>query len=89
MALDSTSTLTDALAQYNDNLSWEGNSTKAKNCLEAIRWLLVNRPRMTSDAGTTLNYQSMEQEKKRLEAFVGTAGTTGRSAVTRGVAHLD
>lgn len=84
MALTSSSTLTDALAQYNDNLSWEGNSGKATLALEAIRWLLINRPQTTGAEIANVNFESLETEKARLENFVGTVGTTERASFTRG-----
>ena len=43
MALTSSSTIANAEDQYLDNLLWDGDSDKAQNCLEAIRFLLVKR----------------------------------------------
>ena len=74
MALTSTSTLSDALAQYNDNLSWDGDATKATAALEAIRWLLINRPQGTSRNGRTVNYAALEVEKAELEDYVNEFG---------------
>ena len=88
MALTSSSNLTDALAQYNDNLAWTGNTIKAGLALEAVRWLLVNRPADASDGGTRLNYASLEQEKEKLEAFMGAVGNSNRTSFTRGTAKL-
>jgi hypothetical protein len=85
MALTSASTYADAVAQYNDNLSWEGDATKAAAALEAIRWLLINRPTATSRTGRSINYASLEGEKKRLEEFVAVASTSvNRATFTRG-----
>ena len=67
MALTSSSTLTDALAQYNDSLSWEGNATKAPLALEAVRWLLANRAQVAADGGTMLHFVSLHQESRRLD----------------------
>lgn len=78
MALTSASTVSDALGQYNDNLSWEGSTAKALLALEAVRWLLVNRPASASDGGASLNYASLEVEKSRLESYVNTVGGTSR-----------
>ena len=44
MSLTSSSTITEAKAQYYDNLVWEGDSSKAINMLEAIRFLLLAEP---------------------------------------------
>lgn len=89
MALTSASTLTDALAQYNNNLAWEGNATKATDALEAIRWLLVNRAQTIGEAGVNLNYAGLEQEKERLKAYVATVGAaSSRAPFTQGRANL-
>ena len=70
MALTSSSTLTQAIAQYNDNLLWEGDLTKARNALEAIRFLLVKRPtRMTSDA-EVLDFESLKDQAKNIETYL-------------------
>lgn len=85
MALTSSSTLSDALAQYNDNLSWDGDATKATNALEAIRWLLINRAQATSRNGRTINFAALEIEKKKLESYVNEFGTNAnRTSFTRG-----
>jgi len=85
MALDSNSTLDDALAQYNDNLSWDGDSTKAGRALAAVRWILINRPRIIATNDRNVNFDSLAAEKERLEAYVGAAATqTSRSSFTRG-----
>ena len=87
MALTSSSTLSDALAQYNDNLSWEGSASKAVLALEAVRWLLANRAQGFSIEGRSLNYASLEKEKDQLETFVAnnsTTSTAARSTFTRG-----
>ena len=60
MALTSSSTQANALAQYNNNLDWEGDITKATDALEAVRWLLVNRPATLSKNDRTVNYDFSE-----------------------------
>ncbi len=81
MALDSSSTRTQVLAQYNDNLSWDGNPTKAALALEAIRWLLINRPvGMTQDGKGGVNYASIEAEKTKLEKYVADFGSSVNKA---------
>ena len=83
MALTSSSTITDVLAQYNDNLSWTGNPTKAAAALEAIRWLIVNRGRSVYDGASRIDFQSLLDERDTLEAYVNTASSTRRSPFTR------
>lgn len=63
-----------ALAQYNANLSWQGDLASAQAALAAIRYLLVNRAQQIGDSNTTINYASLETEKKALETFLGATG---------------
>lgn len=74
MALTSSSTVADALAQYKDNLAWDGDLTKALAALEAVRFLLVNRPQSYSLADRSTNWASLERECERLQKFVEAAG---------------
>ncbi len=70
MSLTSASTITDALAQYNNNLSWDNDSAKAVLALEAVRWLLINRPQRTGRESVAIDYADLADEKKRLEQFI-------------------
>ncbi len=89
MALSSSSTLSDALAQYNDNLSWEGDITAATLYLEAIRWLLVNRPQTSSIQGRSLSYSALELEKIKVADFVNKFGVNvKRASFVRGKMRL-
>ena len=62
-----------ALAQYNSNLGWHTDRTKAELCLEAIRWLIVNQPASYSIAGRSIqkNLTQLEDERRNLERFIG------------------
>jgi hypothetical protein len=84
MALTSASTLTDALNQYNDNLSWDGSTAKAILALEAVRWLLANRPQMSSEASGQINFNALDQEYQRLTKYVGSVGSTKRVSFVQG-----
>jgi hypothetical protein len=85
MSLTSSSTLTDALAQLNNNLLWEGDSTKAKSFVEAARWLIFNRPRASSDAGTSINYETLQENIEEAEKYIKTvANAANRASFTRG-----
>jgi hypothetical protein len=76
MSLTNSSTLKIAIAQYNDNLLWEGDTAKARNCLEAIRFILVNRPsRMASDA-ESMDYESLKDQASNIERYLSTATST-------------
>jgi len=84
MAITSTSTRSDVLAQYNNNLGWEGSPAKAALALEAIRWLLVNRPTSLTKGDRTVNYSALESEKSKLEDYVKNQGSSvNRSSFTR------
>lgn len=80
MALTGTSSLAEALAQYKDNLSWEGSPAKAVLALEAIRFILMERPSQLATAGRSLNYESLLSERSRLEQYVAKVGTASVAA---------
>lgn len=85
MALDSNSTLADAYAQFNDNLSWEGDIARARNCLAAVRWIIGNRPIFVADDVKRINFDSMERMQERLESYLAVHGTAvGRCSFTEG-----
>jgi hypothetical protein len=85
MSLTSSSTLTDAINQYNDNLSWEGDTTKAQNALEAVRYILANRPLRISSGIRNINFSELATEKDKLERFVARTGSNvNRAPFTRG-----
>lgn len=89
MGLTSASTLTDALAQYNDNLGWDGDATKAALALEAVRWLLANRALSQGVAGVSINFSDLRDEKTKLESFVSaTKSTANRASFVKGRALL-
>ena len=76
MSLTSASTLDDALAQYNDNLSWDGDITKASAALAAIRWLLINRPKIIATNDRSVNFELLMSEQGKLEKFVSSFSTS-------------
>lgn len=79
MALDSSSTYAVAVAQYLDNLSWDGDLTKARAALEAVRYLRLKRPtRSSANDGRSLDYESLATEQQRLEDFLAIYDTTNR-----------
>ncbi len=90
MSLSSTSTLTDALAQYNDNLFWDGSATKAQAAIEAVRFILVNRPqRMADGMGKDVNYAELAKEKEKLENFLNRSSSqVNRCSFVRGKMRL-
>lgn len=85
MSLTSASTRADAIAQYNDNLNWEGSAAKAALALEAVRFLLINRPQSLSESNRSLSYESLLDEKRRLEEYVLIHGSSvNRAPFTQG-----
>ena len=86
MAIDSSSTISEILAQYVDNADWDGDSTKAALALQAVRILLVKRPESSETKDRKIDYASLEKEKERLESYIddinASAGSTGINRVT-------
>jgi len=67
VALTSSSTIADAYAQWQDNLVWEGDTTKAQNALEAVRFLLACRPKqIASETGVNINFESLQAIEQQL-----------------------
>jgi hypothetical protein len=79
MALTSASSYSDAIDQYLDNLSWDGDLTKARAMLEAIRFLRLQRPtRSAHEDGRSIDYESLATEQQRLEQYLAAVDTTNR-----------
>lgn len=85
MPLSSSSTVADALNQYNDNLDWDGDAAKAKLALAAIRFLQANRPDDNIVAGRTFNFGALDLEKAKILQEIRISDTTSRTSWTRGV----
>lgn len=87
MALTSASTVTDAIAQYNDNLAWWTSASKAENLLEAVLYLLGNRGWEIETNGHRLKYESLVALRDKLAAKVqatSSAANSRRCSFTRG-----
>ena len=71
--------IANALAQYNSNLGWGSppSISSAQAALQAVQYLLVNRATRTDDRGQSINYASLESEKKALENFLGSTVPRG------------
>lgn len=83
MALTSTSTLADAIAQYRDNLLWEGDVTKARAALEAARFLLLSRgTRIAYSDGSAIDYESLQGTVAAITAYLNTHDTTNRPSTS-------
>ena len=83
MALTSASTISNAIDQYSNNLSWEGDATKAAAALEAIRFLLVRRSQSGGISSRNWSFESLQQEKEKLETFLttGSVATAGKVGI--------
>lgn len=75
--------LTDALAQYNANLLWEGSISKARLLLESIRWLMGNRAMVNESDSVQMEWVSLSEMEKSVASFV-TTQSGSRSTFTRG-----
>ena len=85
MSLTSSSKISDALNQYNDNILWEGDTTKARSCLEAIRFILANRPARFANDGESMDYESLKDQAKTIENYLaGSTSTIARTSFTQG-----
>jgi hypothetical protein len=85
MSLTSSSSLSDAIGQLNNNLLWEGDSTKAQNALEAIRFILANRPLRIAEESQSMDYESLKDQAQKIEDYLGSSTTTvERTSFTRG-----
>jgi len=71
MALSSASTVADALAQWNDNLSWQSSLASANAAAEAARFLLANRAKAIEDQGSRIDFESIASLLPKIEAFIG------------------
>lgn len=76
MSLTSSSTLAEAKAQFNNNLLWEGDATKARNALEAIRFILANRPLRITEESQTMDFESLKSEAQKIEKFLDSSTST-------------
>ena len=83
MSLTSSSTLAQAVDQYKDNLSWEGNLTKAQAALEALRFIRLERPAAMGQFEMNIRHEEIAGEIERLQAFVK-VGSSSRASFVRG-----
>ena len=91
MGLTSTSTLTDAWAQYADNLSYDdgaGSVAQARLFRAACRWLLANLPRQSSGQSTSVQMspELIAKELERATTWIDSHDTTDNP--NPGVTHI-
>ncbi len=80
MTITSTSSLEDVVAQYMDNLDWDGNVTKARLALQAVRALLIIRPTATDFRGQRVSFDATQltQQEKRLMDYVANQSSVSK-----------
>lgn len=76
MALTSSSTLSDALDQYKDNLRYWQSADTAANLLEAVMYLLACRPETLAAAEQSVTHSKLDELRTRLEPMVVNAVDT-------------
>jgi len=85
MALTSSSSLSDALDQYKNNLCWWESATTAANLLEAVLYLLACKPETIAAADESVGFASLESLRTKLEPVVAnTAATRSRTSFVIG-----
>lgn len=66
MALTANSTVADALALVNANLMYEGDASKATALLEGLRFLRVNRARVSEEEAYKLDFESLAEMEREV-----------------------
>lgn len=80
MAIDSNSTDAEVWASYDDNASYEEDSSRAKALafITACRIILRRRPSSASRGGMTVSYESIRDEMQQARAWLAAnPATTG------------
>lgn len=88
MALTSISTYQDAVDQYNDNLSYEGDAGKSTLFLQAIRWLIGNRPETNSAGSRNFSFETLEKKEKEVSAYLKSLGRNKRASFVQARVRL-
>jgi len=60
--------VSDALSQYSENSVYEMSLTKTALFLEAVRYILANRPASSSLNGASLNFADLRDQEKAAAA---------------------
>jgi hypothetical protein len=85
MALSSSSTDAEVIAQYEDNALFESSSTKAQNFLEAVRILIRRFPQSQTIQSRGFTMTSLESmERRAAEVYKNISLTSNRSNWTSG-----
>lgn len=77
-------TLLEAITQYKENVAWRGDIAKARLFEEAALIIQLERAQGNSQGGTSLNFESVQEQITRVQAYLDSASTTGRSVFTAG-----
>lgn len=84
MALSSSSTIDDAVAQYRDSCGWQGSGSvsTARDFAEACRWLTQASPTGVSAKGISVSGGDLTAQLERVDAWLEANAPT-RRGVTR------
>jgi hypothetical protein len=72
-----------ALNTYSCNLDWDTSADKARLALNAIRYLLINRPLTSALSGVNISFSDLQNEKTAIESYLSSQNrlswTVGRT----------
>lgn len=71
-------TIEQALKAYSDNLDWYGDPVKARACLNALKYIRMNRPLQSGHNSAQMAFEQINEEIKQIEAFVVSATSQGK-----------
>lgn len=79
-------TITDAYEQLNANLVYEGDTAAQTLALEAVRYLLFNRAKVSETADRRWDFETLEHMEEKLSKLVGAQSSrqTGKTSFTQG-----
>jgi hypothetical protein len=89
MALSSSSTRANAIAQYQDNLRYWDSATTAGNLLEAILFLLQEDVASYSIAGRSVTRRDLTDLQAKVEPLVIANATASRARFVRGIPRIE
>jgi len=89
MALSSSNTRDQAIAQYQDNLRYWESSATAANLLEAILFLLQEDVASYSIAGRSITRRDLADLQSRVEPLVMASATASRARFVRVIPRIE
>lgn len=80
--------ITAALTQWNENCLWHDSEAKARLALEALRFLQLNRAQNMGHSGSSLSYEMIGTETKKIEDFLGVTGAVASAKRRTGMYRM-